>query len=440
MKMDRELLVLDGGIEDEVERRGIPRRPHPGAAPLPVREPAAVRRAHLDAALAGANVITAMTGGLHRRALARIGDSRRAREWSHAAIGLARDAADEATDRGASGGRSRNGEPTHVRVAGLVLPLEGRELASVSLDASTAAREHRANAAILAEAGAAIARIEGLGTIAEAEVATSAAIEEGLECWSGIALGSGEDGLALASGEHLDAWLAVILPRRPAALLVAAPMPALLDAVRWCVEHADVPVGAELPAAAEELPGETVRQLLEAGASLIGPGLDGSVDRIGAIRRIDDDVAGADAGARAAADQAWRAWIAEGTDRAGGGRAVALGGSSSGIPSLAPPWGSVALPGPAWDIVAPEDLRQVPAGRYRLATAVLPEPDLEQRELAPLVAQLIAALEPGGWILVAARSEDAPGVLRSDGRLEWVAPTDAALPSGLSGWIGRRRP
>jgi S-methylmethionine-dependent homocysteine/selenocysteine methylase len=494
-------LALDGGIEIELERRGVPLRPHPGAAPLPVREPAAVRRVHLDAAIAGAAVVTASTGGLHRRALSRLGDSRRAREWSQAAIALARDAAVEATDRNCTGGLGRDGRQRPVRVAGLVLPLEGRALAGGSIDPA-AASEHRANAAILAEGGVAIARIEGMGTVNEAEAAARAAAEEGLECWNGVVLaatGLASGGPRLLSGEPLEAWVSAVLPHRPAALLLSgATMADVRDAVRWCAEHVDIPVGADLApdaeadsasrTAADVTPGQEAGEaardrdasaaalggeqgdddaalgndtalgegqeaehvdptreplsaaalrlstaalrLMEDGASLVGPGPDGSPWRIRAIRRAADRFSRALAVTRAGSVDAWRAWLAEGTSRAGGGRGLWLAEGGPVVP----------LPGGfAWDAVAAHDLQRLASERYRLAAAILPGDDVADDDVADEIGELVRAVEAGGWLLLASPSGALPGALRADERVEWLAPTDARPPSGYVGWLGRRR-
>ena len=452
-----DLLVLDGGIEAELKRRGVALRPHPGAAPLPVREPQAVRRLHLDVALAGANVVTAATGALHRRALARTGDARRAREWAHAALALALDAAAEATDRGRDGGTGARGQQRAVRVAGLVLPLEGRDWAAADLDGATAAQEHRAHASILAEGGAEIIRIEGMGTARECEAATQAAIEAGLEAWAGVAVAA--DGLHLLSGEPIQAWLEAVAPLRPAALFVEGPhLTAVRAAVSAAVEWLDDTAGQAGPRVGAILPvggGErraggpagqladrlAVARLVRAGAMLVGPGDDGSPDRVAGIRSAVDRRASAVRGARETDDAAWQAWLDDGAGRASTGRALWL---ASDPPRL-------RLPSHlAWDIATPGDLSHLPAGGYAFLVA-----------RAADSALLVGLLDRGGWLLVTADEHQA-AILRRDDRLEWLAPTGdmtggdmptgdmptgampgrppGGPPGGLAGWIGRRRP
>jgi len=442
-----DLLVLDGGIEAELQRRGVALRPHPGAAPLPVREPQAVRRLHLDVALAGANVVTAATGALHRRALARTGDARRAREWAHAALALARDAAAEATDRDLNGGTDASGQQRGIRIAGLASPLEGHDWAAADLDGATAAQEHRAHASILAEGGAEIIRIEGMGTVRECEAATQAATEAGLEAWAGVAVAA--DGLHLLSGEPIQAWLEAVAPLRPAALLVEGPhltavRAAVSAAVEWLDDtagQAGPRVGAILPAGGGERragrpAGQlAVTRLVRAGAMLVGPGDDGSPDRVAGIRSAVDRRVSAVRGARKTEDAAWQAWLDDGAGRASAGRALWL--------ATDPP--RLRLPAHlAWDIASPGDLSHLPAGGYALVVALAADP-----------ARLPGLLDRGGWLLVTADDQQA-AALRRDDRLEWLAPTGAAptgaMPGGLPGerpgwppgrlpgWIGRRRP
>jgi S-methylmethionine-dependent homocysteine/selenocysteine methylase len=431
-------LVLDGGIEAELQRRGVTLRPHPGAAPLPVREPEAVRRLHLDVALAGANVVTAATGALHRRALARTGDARRAREWAHAALGLARDAAAEATDRGRDGGTDLRGERRPVRVAGLAAPLEGRAWAVADVDGTTAAQEHRAHASILAEGGAEIVRIQGMGTVRECEAATRAAVEEGLEAWSGVVVTA--EGLQLLSGEPIEAWVEAVAPLRPAALLMEGPHLAAIRAGVGAVVSATIEwpgdaggragprIGAILPGRDREQQtgGLAVRlavaRLLHAGAALVGPGDDGSPDRVASIRSAVDRHTSRIRAAREGEDAAWQAWLEDGAGRAATGRALWL--------ATDPP--RLRLPAHlAWDIATPGDLASLPAGGYALVVALAVDP-----------ARLPGLLDRGGWLLVAADEHQA-ATLRRDDRLEWLAPTGTVpgRPADrLPGWIGRRRP
>ena len=451
-----DFLVVDGGIEAELQRRGVALRPHPGAAPLPVREPEAVRQLHLDVALAGANVVTAATGALHRRALARTGDARRAREWAHAALGLARDAAAEATDRGLGGGTDLRGERRPIRVAALAAPLEGRGWAGADVDGTTAAQEHRAHASTLAEGGAEIIRIQGMGTVRECEAATRAAAEEGLEAWSGVAVTT--DGLHLLSGEPIEAWLEAVAPLRPAALTVEGPhlgavraaVGAVIDAaIEWPGDaggRAGPRIGAILPARDRERPAEglaerlAVARLLRIGATLVGPGDDGSPDRIAAIRSAGERRMSAVRASREAEGAAWQAWLEDGAGRASTGRALWL---ATGPPRM-------RLPAHlAWDVATPGDLARLPPGGYALVVALAADPAL-----------LPGLLDRGGWLLVTADEQQA-AALRRDDRLEWLAPTGApptgaaptgAMPGGLPGerpgwppgrlpgWIGRRRP
>ncbi len=213
------VLVIDGDPRPELARRGIVLHPSVGALPLPVREPVAVRSVHIESALAGSDVVTAMTGDLHRRALARVGAARRVREWVGVALEAARDAVAEADDAGRP---MRAGEPAPpLRLAGQIWPLEERGGPASAPDFAAAAAEHRVHAGTLAEAGVGLLRIERMETVGESEAATLAARETGLETWTSIALHA--DGRTLASGESLATWLSVVVPLAPTAVLLEAP-------------------------------------------------------------------------------------------------------------------------------------------------------------------------------------------------------------------------
>ncbi len=265
------------------------------------------------------------------------------------------------------------------------------------------------------------------------------------------------DGLHLLSGEPIEAWLEAVAPLRPAALTVEGPhlaavragVGAVIDAaIEWPGDaggRAGPRIGAILPARdrgrptggwSEQL---AVARLLRAGATLVGPGQDGSPDRVAAIRSAVDRHTSRIRAAREAEDVAWQVWLDDGAGRAATGRALWL---ATDLPRL-------RLPAHlAWDIATPGDLARLPAAGYALVVALAADP-----------ARLPGLLDRGGWLLVTADERQA-ATLRRDERLEWLAPTGAAParampgglpgdqpggqgggpPGGLSGWIGRRRP
>ncbi len=441
---DRAILVADGDPRPELARRGVAPQPTIGALPLPIREPAALRALHLQVALAGADVLTAVTGSLHRRTLSRMGAARRGREWIAAALDLAREAAAEAEDAGRPARDEQPAPP--VRVAGLVGPLEGSGTAGLNLDAAGVAAEHRAHAGMLADAGAQLLRIEAMESITESEAATREALATGLETWSGVAVD--RSGIVLPSGESLAAWAAAISPLGPDVLLVTAPS---LGATRAALGElgagTSVALGGSLPAgspdtdessdpggqpSSEPVPDARVALLLEAGCVVLDAGTDGSPRRV-ALMRAEADRQNARR-RRARHDQFERrqAWLAQVVDRALPGPALWLARTAPEFP----------LPGPfAWDVVEAGDLARVPAGRYRVAVAPGDAAGGGGEAPAPLsvaeLRQLVTVLEPGAWILV--EGDPAADVLASDERTGGLLPAER-LPSGPPCWLVRRRP
>jgi len=497
------ILVLDGGIDVELGRRGVVLRPSAGAAPVPVREPTAVRRLHLDVAIAGADVLTAATGETHRRALARIGESRRVREWTDLAVRLAREASDAAEEAGRRVLPLPDGSPRRLRIAGLVEPIDGRASPEDAGDGGD--DEYRAHAGTLAEVGVDLLRLEGMRTIRECDAALAAGVATGLPVWAGIQVG--DDGTRLRSGEPLGALRELVARHGPEALVVAGPTNGALErALDELGRHGISWLGVSLPEAApggrqrpvvvvprgrmaaedggwrrngsdgshdgqegepdaerggaeagdvraslreagadradgaatehagertngdrgierrDEAPFDAVAsRFLERGASLIGPGDDGSPARVGALRTVADRVEDLLRERMAAEDAAWSDWLDEGARRAGGGRALWL---RTGTPGE-PPGGF------AWEIADRSEIHRLPRDRFSLVAA-------DARGLAiPELRRLVDLLEAGGWLLVAAGDTEAD-MLRADDRLEGLAPAGVD-PPGARGWIGRRR-
>lgn len=429
------LKVADGDPEPELARRGVPARPTPGAAPPPIREPLAVRRLLIETARAGADVLTAPTARTGRRALVKLGEARRAGEWTAAAVTLAREAAAMAAEQAEEDATRLAGEGpdirgTVARIAGLLVPLEGRDAPDLAPDEATALGEHRAQAGILADAGVDLLRVDGMGTLREAHAAALAVAELGLEVWAGVSLATG--GSRLLSGEPLEAWLEAILPLNPAALLVRAERAGDVDVALGRIRAAtDAWLGADLPAGIdEETVAASVERWLEAGATIVGCGDDSTPARIAACRAAVDRWVERHAGEAKRVSDAWSAWLGEGARRASGGRAVAILEPGVGGPP------AEALAGgnsPAWLVVPPGEIVRLPPGQFALC--VVGGAQLTQAE----VTRLAETLAPGGWLLVAGAAAAAMRRLAEEGRLEQLQPVEVALDPPVEGWLGRRR-
>jgi S-methylmethionine-dependent homocysteine/selenocysteine methylase len=462
---DGPILVIDGDPRPELARRGIVLHPSVGALPLPVREPVAVRAVHVENALAGSDVVTAMTGDLHRRALARVGAARRVREWVGVALEAARDAVAEADDAVRP---MRDGESAPpLRLAGQLWPLEERGGPAAAPDFAVASAEHRVHAGTLADAGVDLLRIERMETVAESEASTLAARETGLETWTSIALSA--DGVTLVSGESLTAWLSVVVPLAPAAVILEASTwdgatAGLTEAgrlLRALDPSGSVALGAALPpgepaspsadrdGTAVDASAPRAAALIDAGATILSAGTDGSPRRVASLRSAAERAEDARRRGHDEKRDRLAAWAGQAAIRSLPGSAVwVVGGPSDGSTwggGMAPhpvrrpgssPDGALPLPaGFEWHVVDGRTLGQLPAGRYRLAI-VAAEDGLGGPALAARIRQAVDAMEAGAWLLV--EGTEAGAALRAEERLADLEPARAS-GSGVPSWLARRR-
>jgi len=171
-----ELILLDGALGTELERRHVP-------APLPLWSaqalldaPDTVRAIHEDYVRAGADILTVDTFRTTARALAGTAWASRWDELAARAVALCRQAAGPG-----------------ARVAGSLAPLEDCFTPALTPDDASLAREHRELAGALARAGCDLLLVETMPTLRELRAATRAAVATGLPVWSAVTLGPGGD-------------------------------------------------------------------------------------------------------------------------------------------------------------------------------------------------------------------------------------------------------
>ncbi len=182
------VIVLDGALGTELERRGVPSAlPLWSANALLVR-PDLVRAIHTEYVAAGAGVLIANTFRTQERTLAKAGLGGRAPELTALAVRLAREAALAGDPAGA------------VLVAGSDPPLEDCFRADLVPDDAALAAEHAAHARNLAAAGADLLLCETQNCVREARAAVAAARETGLPVLASFVCGPGA---RLLSGEPL---------------------------------------------------------------------------------------------------------------------------------------------------------------------------------------------------------------------------------------------
>ena len=201
-----ELILLDGAMGTELERRGIP-TPLPLWSAQALRDhPDAVREIHEEYVRAGADVITADTFRTTPRALRKAGrEAAEARVLTQRAVALA----GEATDR-ARGARE-------VLVAGALAPLEDCYRPDQAPDPEQNLREHTEQASFLARCGVDLILAETMNSISEAMAAVRGARTTDLPVLVSFIC---KDGSSLLSGEPLADAVNAVEPLRPDAILV----------------------------------------------------------------------------------------------------------------------------------------------------------------------------------------------------------------------------
>jgi S-methylmethionine-dependent homocysteine/selenocysteine methylase len=199
------VLVLDGAMGTELERRRV-------ATPLPawtasalITAPAEISAIHREYVAAGADLLTTATFRTTRRALAPAGVAERAAELTALAVELAREAA-----RGAPGGRA-------VHVLGSIAPLADCYRPDLVPAPDALAREHAEHATSLARAGVDALLVETMNTRREAIAAIGAGRATGLSVLASFI--ADQDG-NLFDGEPLTSAVPALIAAGPAALLV----------------------------------------------------------------------------------------------------------------------------------------------------------------------------------------------------------------------------
>jgi S-methylmethionine-dependent homocysteine/selenocysteine methylase len=220
-------VVLSGACGTEIQRRGVP-------TPLPLWSahalfdaPETVKHVHADYVAAGADVLTANTFRADRRTLSKAGRRTRARDLVKAAVRFAREAAGE----------------EGVAVAGSIGPLEDCYRPDLVPKEAVLRAEHGARVGDLVAAGADLAMVETMSTVAEAVAALGACAAGGLPAAVSFCAASGT---TLLSGESLTHAVDAVRRLRPLAICVnCCSVDVATAAVETLTRAAgDVPVGA----------------------------------------------------------------------------------------------------------------------------------------------------------------------------------------------------
>jgi len=200
-----EIILLDGALGTELERRGVSTALPLWSAQALLDTPDMVRTIHEEYIRAGADVITAATFRTTPRALGKAGMHGEADRLTERAVTLAREA------------RERAGGGREIWVAGSLAPLEDCYRPELAPSGDAAEEEHRVQAERLARCGADLILIETMNTVAEARAAAAAARTTGLPVLVSF-ICSGPR--VILSGEPLGDAARAVEPYDPIAILV----------------------------------------------------------------------------------------------------------------------------------------------------------------------------------------------------------------------------
>ncbi|OHB76432.1 MAG: hypothetical protein A2Z34_05945 [Planctomycetes bacterium RBG_16_59_8] len=281
----RRVVLLDGGMGSEIERRGFPTELPLWSARALLENPALVKEIHRDYIRAGADIVTTNTFRTNRRTLAKKGFGDRTEELVALACRLPREAWEE------SG--------CHGLTAYAIAPLEDCYTPALVPDRTSLLREHEEQVRLAAEQDINFIKAETFNSIREAEAVARFAAESGREFTMSFLV----EGEHLLNGDLLAQAVETIEPYGPVAFLVNCRPPERLtlslETLQQCTERptgiyangmgiADDAVGGKNRPigidAAEYI--DWVRRWIDMGARLIGGCCGTTPAHISAIRKI----------------------------------------------------------------------------------------------------------------------------------------------------------
>ncbi len=197
-----EIIILDGAMGTELERRGVPMDGVAWSAAAMLTHPETVRAAHEDYIRAGADVIIANTFGTSRHVLEPAGLGEEVRTLNLRAVELAQAARDRA-----AGGRE-------VLIAGSISSFVAGADREQAPPLEEAAASYREQADLLVGAGVDLIALEMMRDVDLSLCATEAAATTGLPTWVGFTCRRGDDAsTVLLNGRDEAEPFADALPR-----------------------------------------------------------------------------------------------------------------------------------------------------------------------------------------------------------------------------------
>jgi len=175
-----EVVILDGAMGTELERRGVPMDDAAWSAAALLTHPDTVREVHEDYVRAGAEVIITNTFSTARHVLEPAGMGERFRELNARAVALAKEA------------RAVSDET--IFIAGSISTFTARYDYSYEPRAERARANYREQAEILAESGVDVIALEMMRDLEQTTYALEAAATTGLPVWIGFSCKTTDEG------------------------------------------------------------------------------------------------------------------------------------------------------------------------------------------------------------------------------------------------------
>ena len=202
-----EIVILDGAMGTELERRGVPMDEVAWDAAALATHPHLVREVHEDYIRAGADVIITNTFATARHVLEPAGMGDQFRSLNTQAVTLAREARENVAEKS-------------VCVAGSISTMSARIDQSYKPRAEVARDNYQVQAEILAESGVDLIVLEMLRDLEHASYAVEAAVATGLPVWVGFSCETTDEGtVVLLEGNHTLAEALAYIPPLGASLV-----------------------------------------------------------------------------------------------------------------------------------------------------------------------------------------------------------------------------
>jgi S-methylmethionine-dependent homocysteine/selenocysteine methylase len=196
--LDRgEVLLIDGGMGTELQRRGVPMDKVAWSGAAVFTSPDVVRETHEDYIRAGSWVITTNTFGSTRQLLEPAGYGDQVEAVHRDAVKLARQARENVGEQSVAIAGSISTEPPSFDRDAFLSPEKELEA-------------YREAAGLLAESGVDLIALEMINETAHASRAMQSALETKLPVWLGVGCKKREDG-KIVSFDHSDLEFATVL-------------------------------------------------------------------------------------------------------------------------------------------------------------------------------------------------------------------------------------